>query len=183
MKARKRARKAATPPTPSVVDVDPGDLSQRLDEAGQFQIEPLDIEAQPESEAAAALDLAIDLAGEEDETDREDQRLGLGEAGEVTADDLAAATRKDIGELYGLHIPPASDTDLAAGPDQASFEDATLGESFTEELATRAVEGGALPEHELDIVDDSHDAHPTHHSTESGDRPVADKGSGGPGGL
>jgi hypothetical protein len=35
----------------------------------------------------------------------------------------------------------------------------------------------------LDIVDDSDEDHPGHHKTDTRDRPVADKGSGGPGGM
>jgi len=100
-----------------------------------------------------------------------------------TADDVAAATRKDLGDLYGVHLTPASDRELAASDDTSSYQDATLGESFTEELLAKSTEGGALPEHEVIVIDDSDDLHPTHHATESGDRPVADKGSGGPGGL
>jgi len=45
---------------------------------------------------------------------------------------------------------------------------------------------GPEPEEEVVIVDDSDIEHPDHrghHPTESHDRPVADKGSGGPGGL
>ena len=74
-------------------------------------------------------------------------------------------------------MPPGFDRELAA------TEDSTLGEHFFESLDAHATEGGPAVEHEVDVLDDSDPNHPTHHPTESGDRPVADKGSGGPGGL
>jgi hypothetical protein len=45
---------------------------------------------------------------------------------------------------------------------------------------------GPAPEEEVVIIDDSEIEHPDHrghHPTEWRDRPIADKGSGGPGGL
>ena len=107
----------------------------------------------------------------------------LANPAERTADDVAAATHKDVGDLYGVHVTPASDRELADATDVSSYQDATLGETFTEELLAKSTEGGTLPEHEVVVLDDSDDQHPTHHPTESGDRPVADNGSGGPGGL
>jgi hypothetical protein len=177
MKARRRSR-----PPRSVVDIDPADLAQQLDEAGEFHIDPLEVEAQPSAEAEADVDLAIEIADEEEQTDTEDEALGLEEERLPTADQIAAATTKDVGDLYGVHLPPAADPEIAS-VDLDSYQDATLGESFTEELLAKATEGGPTPEHEVDVIDDSDENHPTHHSTESGDRPVADKGSGGPGGL
>jgi hypothetical protein len=107
---------------------------------------------------------------------------------EATEDREAAETEpqprvKDVGDLYGVHLPPASDRDLDGAEDQESFRDSTLGETFVEELITHATEGGPTEEHLIDVVDDSDADHPTHHATESRDRPVADKGSGGPGGV
>jgi len=120
---------------------------------------------------------------EDTEPDREPETAADEDPAQRTADDVAAATRKDLGDLYGVHLTRASDRELAASDDASSYQDATLGESFTEELLAKSTEGGALPEHEVIVLDDSDDLHPTHHATESGDRPVADKGSGGPGGL
>jgi hypothetical protein len=179
MKARRRAR---TRNQRSVVDVDPGDLVQQLDEAGEFHVDPLDVEAQPSAEAEADVDLATELADEEEQTGEEDAALGLDEEHTLTADEIAEATARDLGDLYGVHLPPAEDRELAT-PDLESFQDSTLGESFVEELIQSATEGGPVPEHVVDVVDDSDHNHPTHHATESGDPPVADKGSGGPGGL
>jgi hypothetical protein len=177
MKARRRSRSRR-----SVVDIDPGDPAQQLDEASEFHVDPLDVEARPSAEATADIDLAIELAEEEEGTSEEDEALGLEEERAPTADEIAARTSKDVGDLYGVHMPRASDPELASD-DLESFQDATFGESFTEELLAKATEGGPTPEHEVDVVDDSDANHPTHHATESGDRPVADKGSGGPGGL
>ena len=159
----------------SVVDTDPGDLSQQLDEAGEFHVEPLDVEVQPSSEGEADLDLAAELADEEEYTQDEDEELGLADEDEPTSEYVAARVKRDTGDLYGVHLSPAADRD---------FDDPEeRGESFAEELREHAAEGGTLPEHEVVVIDESEDLHPTHHSTESGDRPVADKGAGGPGGL
>ncbi|HUJ61983.1 MAG TPA: hypothetical protein VLX92_25935 [Kofleriaceae bacterium] len=88
---------------------------------------------------------------------------------------------KDTGELYGVHTPPAADREL--GEDAESYKDAELGESWLESLELSAAEGGPEPEHEIDVQDDSDRDHPLHHATEGKDRPVADKGSGGRGGM
>jgi hypothetical protein len=54
------------------------------------------------------------------------------------------------------------------------------GENWTEALEARAAEGGPEPEHEIDVFDEADDTHP-HSATK--DRPIADLGSGGRGGL
>jgi len=82
---------------------------------------------------------------------------------------------KDGGDLYGVWIAPASDR--AQLDDDEAFE---MGQNWVESLETRAAEGGPEPEHEVDIVDD-HDLRSP--SSDSRDRPVADRGSGGPRGL
>lgn len=180
MQPHKHSRRRREPlPPPSVVDVDPGDPTQQLDEAGEFHITPLEVEALPAAEGDADVDLAIELAEEEDDTQSEDEELGLEPAEPPTADELAAAEREDEGDLYGVHVPRAVDTDVA--PDDAS--QSSDGETWTEELLARAAESGAMPERELDVVEEDEKPHWGHHGTESGDRPVADKGSGGPGGL
>ena len=91
-----------------------------------------------------------------------------------------AQPKKDAGELYGVHTPRATDRDLARNRGE-DYQDSTLGENWIEALETAATEGGAEPEREVDVTDDEPE-HPVH-GDESGDRPVADKGSGGPGGL
>jgi hypothetical protein len=89
---------------------------------------------------------------------------------------------KDTGELYGVRTPHAGDPDLTAPEHLDAFEGAERGENWMEALSEHAAESGPRPEEEVVIVDDS-DSERGHSPTESGDRPVADKGSGGPGGL
>lgn len=160
-------------PQRHVVDVDPEDPSQQLDDAGEFQIEPLAVEARPAAEASEDLDLA---AAENVEGDSEPEA-------EVVAEPEAGA-RRDTGDLYGVRTPHAGDTGLAAAEDPGSFEGAARGEHWFEALEEHAAELGPAPEEEVVIVDDSdeHLDHRGHHPTER-DRPVADKGSGGPGGA
>jgi hypothetical protein len=127
------------------------------------------------------------------DTDPEDpaQQLipddGSGDADDGDSDeaDPAAAGEervKDTGELYGVRTPHAADRDLSAPEDRDAFKGADRGENWTEALAEHATEGGPSPEEEVVIVDDS-DPERGHSPSESGDRPVADKGSGGPGGM
>ena len=151
-------------PTSSVVDVDPEDPSQLLDEAGQFGIVDMNVEAQPQAEADAELDAAVATTAD-DYTDI------------VDATDLG-----DAGDLYGVRIPPAADKDLDVSADRESFSDSALGEHAFETLEKKMAEGGAEPEAELDIEDDS-DEHRGHSKSDRRDRPVADKGSGGKAGL
>jgi len=137
-------------PHRSVVDIDPEDPSQQLDEAGDFQIEPLDVEAQPRP------------SDEESEPTEPDE--------------------EDTGELYGVHVAHADDRELSASEDHDAFADSELGENWLESLETHAAEGGPAPERDVVIVDDS-DSHAGHPSTDFRDRPKADRGSGGRGGL
>ena len=90
--------------------------------------------------------------------------------------------RPATGDLYGVHTPHASDRELDKTADQESFVDSEMGENWLETLGKKAAEYGAEAEEELEVVDNS-DELGGHHSTESGDRPVADKGSGGRGGM
>ena len=110
--------------------------------------------------AAAAEEILADDAGDDDDD-------------AVTLDD-----DRDVGDLYGVRTPHASDTELAAPEDRDAFAGADGGETWIEALAERAAEGGPAAEEEVAIVDESDG----HHPTETRDRPVADKGSGGPGG-
>jgi len=155
-----------------VVDLDPEDPSQQLDVTGEFHIEPLAVEAQPAAEAAEDFDVAS-AENVEGESEREDET------------EVAVESAQDTGELYGVRTPHAADANLAAPEDRDSFEGSSLGENWLEALEERAAEMGPAPEEEVAIVDDSdleHRDHRGHHSTEWRDRPVADKGSGGPGG-
>lgn len=159
-----------------VVDIDPEDPTQQLDDTGEFHIEPLAVEAQPAAEASEDFDIA---AAENVEGESE---LGLEEAAADEHRDLAHET----GELYGVRTPHAGDTSLAAPEDQDAYEGSWRGENWREALEEHAATMGPAAEEEIVIVDDSDVEHPDHrghHPTEWRDRPVADKGSGGPGGL
>jgi hypothetical protein len=148
-----------------VVDLEPEDPSQLLDDSGELHVEPLDVEARPEAENLEDLDIAESTARSDDEVE------------EVV---------HGTGELYGVRTPYADDTDRSAAEDRDSFEGSWRGETWLESLEEHAIEMGPAPEEEVVIVDDSdveHDSHRGHHPTEGGDPPVADRGAGGPGGL
>ena len=135
------------------VPVDPEHPSDRIDETGDFQVES-DAEPAPES------------------------------LEEVTVEPASAEDR-DTGELYGVHTPHAGDPDLAAPEDRDAFEGAARGQTWLEALEEHAADMGPAAEEEIVIIDDSdveHPGHRGHHPTDWRDRPVADKGSGGPAG-
>ncbi len=160
-------------PQRRVVDLDPEDPSQQLDDVGEFHIEPLAVEAQPLAEASEDLDIAA-AENVEGDSEPDDEEVAEPEA----------EVRRDTGELYGVRIPHAADTNLAAPEDPGSFEGAASGEHWFEALEEHAAEMGPAPEEEVVIIDDSDVEHPDHrgHNPTERDRPVADKGSGGPGG-
>jgi hypothetical protein len=139
--------------------------SQRLDEVDEYQI--LDTNAEPPRS-----DEVEDLATEAPDSETPSETWADAYTGEA----------HDTGELYGVHTPDAADPDLDKTPDRESFVDAASGEHWLETLGKKAAEYGAEAEQELDVVDNS-DELGGHHSSESGDRPVADKGSGGEAGL
>ena len=119
-------------PKPSVVDLDPEDPSQPLND----------------SDAVEEID--------------DDEVTGPWHA-------------PDTGELYGVHVSAAEDR---VAPDS----DSSLGENWFESLGHTAAEGGPMPEHEVVIFDES-DPHSGPSATDFRDRPKADRGAGGPGGL
>jgi hypothetical protein len=160
-------------PKHGVADEDPEDPSQTLDDVGQIDVEPLDVDALPAAEGEADLARAMaeskegDLEAVDDEDDGGDPR---------------AVDTKETGKLYGVRTPHAADADLADGPDRGSFDGADDGENWLESLSRHAAEGGAAPAEEVAVLDETDD-HGVTQPSEAADRPVADKGSGGPGGL
>jgi len=126
------------------------------EERGEFAEDALSVEARPSEDAEPS----------EDTTEREGPELDT----------------DDTGDLYGVHVSPAGDSDLSAPEDHDSFADADLGENWIEVLEQHSAEGGPAPEHEVTVIDDS-DPHDDHPPTDFRDRPKADRGSGGPGGL
>ena len=154
--ANRAMREANELPQPSFVDLDPEDPSQVLN----------------------------DLEVEEEE---EEEEVSEPETGpQLTIDTFEEADKdKDAGDLYGVHSPKAADHDLAKTPDQESFLESEEGENWLETLNKKSAEYGAEEEEEIDVVDDSdeHREHRGHHKTDTRDRPVADKGSGGISGM
>jgi hypothetical protein len=113
-----------------------------------------------------------------EDLDPEDPSQVLNDVGEPPEETAKPGKEsRETGDLYGVRTPHAADADLAdrEGDD---FEGAEEGENFLESLARHATEGGPSPDEEVVVVDESEG----HHPSESGNRPVADKGSGGPGG-
>src|SRR5438477_597772 len=53
-------------PQTSIVDIDPEVPSQLLDDAGQFSVMSIDVDAQPDAEAEADMDAATETADAED---------------------------------------------------------------------------------------------------------------------
>jgi hypothetical protein len=115
-------------------------------------------------------DEEIEVAADLDSLDVD--QLAYGE--DATPSDSTEVSVNDGGDLYGVHVAPASDR--AQLDDDHAFDQ---GQNWLESLETHAAEGGPEPEHELDIVDEE-DGTP---SSDSRDRPVADRGSAGPRGL
>jgi hypothetical protein len=159
-----------------VVDLDPEDPAQRLDDA-DHELPSLAVEAQPASEAEAELAAAAaEVFAEQGGEEGEEKAVSVTEPAETHAE-LFAQDAHETGELYGVRTPHASDTDVPE--DRDAFDE---GQNWLEALGERAAEGGPVEEEAVVVVDDSDLDHRGHHPTER-DRPVADKGSGGPGGL
>ena len=138
-------------PATSVIDLDPEDPTQLLDDSGQFSVVELDVEAQPSTDT---------------ENNEEPERTHT----------------PDTGDLYGVYTQRRSEPDFDLEPEGDAFTDAELGEHWLETLGKKAAEEGAYAEAELEMIDDS-DEHRGHHKSDTRDRPVADKGAGGRGGL
>lgn len=158
-------------PRRGVEDDDPEDPAQTLDDVGQIDVEPLDVDAMPEAERDDELARAM---AESKEGDLESEDEG--------EDEERPADTKETGKLYGVRTPHAADADLADGPDHGSFEGAEEGENWLESLSRHAAEGGVAPDEDVTVIDESDD-HGGTQPSEAADRPVADTGSGGPGGL
>jgi hypothetical protein len=93
---------------------------------------------------------------------------------DATQSDSTDVSVKDSGDLYGVHVAPASDR--AQLDDDHAFN---AGQNWVESLETHAAEGGPEPEHEVEISEDDEGTP----SSDTKDRPIADRGSAGPRGL
>ena len=159
-------REASELPQPSIVDIDPEDPAQLLDDAEQYSIIDMNVDAEPQAEADAELDAAVATTTADDYTDI------------IDATDIG-----DAGDLYGVHVPRAADAGGDLTDDRESFKDSELGEHVFETIQKKMAENGtADPTEDVEFEDDSdHDR--GHSKTDRRDRPVADKGSGGPAGM
>jgi len=131
---------------------DPRDPVQGFDEAADLYVTDLNLDAVDVADAEAAQDLA---AMENDFDDSASHPI------EISAGSM------DVEDTGDNRIPD----------DDAAFDE---GQNWIEALETSAVEYGAEPEEELDVVDDM-DTAP--HPSDMRDTPVADRGSGGPAGV
>lgn len=173
-----RLARSAEPTQPRVPDSlanDPADPIQSIDDINEFRDDELGVDAQTMADQEAAQDLAT-LEVEIDEVNEEETRDALDMAGPMNLDTIEAG-QSDVGDLYGVHTPKAVDREHP--DDDVAFNE---GENWLESLQASAVENGADPELELDIVDDE-DIYSAPHHTDTRDTPVADRGSGGPAGI
>ncbi|HEY4177197.1 MAG TPA: hypothetical protein VGM90_10210 [Kofleriaceae bacterium] len=93
------------------------------------------------------------------------------------AESIDGSELHDTGDLYGVHVVAASDT--SHPDDDVAMEE---GNNWLEALAANSVEGGPVPEQEVDIDEDDEIALGGHKS-DTHDTPVADRGAGGPAGV
>lgn len=101
-----------------------------------------------------------------------DPAIELDTPAETTLDAVDTSLA-DTGDLYGVHMPPAEDV-THPDNDQAMVS----GQNWIEALQTDAIEGGAVPEYEVDIAEDDEISR-AGHASDTKDTPVADYGSGG----
>lgn len=163
-----RAKTRDIPAAESDFAPDPTDPVQSFDEATDMHVADLDVDALDAADAEAAQDLASL------ETELDESSLEIDTPSQTTLDAQDVAV-EETGELYGVHTPHAVDNTIP--DDRAAFDE---GQNWIEALETSAVEYGAEPEEELDVVDDQ-DVPP--HPSDTRDTPVADRGSGGPAGV
>lgn len=149
---------------------DPSDPVQRFDNAADFEVDALEVDALSTEDMEAAQDLAV-LEVDLDRIVGEDEVIQLADI-----DDVAVV--RDGGDLYGVHTPAAVDRSHPDN-DQAFVE----GQNWIEALETSAIENGAEPEQELADIADDEDLLRAPHPSISRDIPVADFGSGGRRGL
>jgi hypothetical protein len=90
--------------------------------------------------------------------------------------DLAKTAEHDTGDLYGVVTQQAVDNALTTPGDPEQFVGDDKGQSWIEALSASATENGAVPEAPIDVEDELTSP------ASRRDQPVADRGSGGPGG-
>ena len=170
-RARDRASRRALDREPTVIPNsyarDPADPVQGLDDVHEFHLDDLDVDALSAAEVEADLDETLDGTL--------DDAL---DAIPVPTLDMIEMAARDIGDRYRGLIAPAVDRHH---PDDRTAMD--QGQNWIEALEASAIEDGATPERDLtDIVDDT-DVYAPPHPPDTRDIPVADRGSGGRGGI
>jgi hypothetical protein len=169
---KRRGRRAGATDIPDSFAADPLDPVQSFDEINPLRVDELGVEAMTIADAEGDLELAeteayLDQAEEEElPLDRPDN-----------LDDIEQRAH-DVGDLYGIHTPHA--TDRGHPDDDHAFDQ---GQNWIEALETDAAEGGPEPEQGVEDVVDDEDVYGPPHASDTRDRPVADRGSGGPGGI
>ena len=122
-------------------------------------------------------------------------QAALSEAGipDTPPPPLAEAETIDLGLLSVAHVGARGVIGVAVTsvttfgldhlehPDDDRAMDA--GQNWVEALETSAAENGPLPEQPLDNILDDEDLYAAAQTSDSDDIPVADRGSGGPGGI
>jgi len=156
---------------PNSFDIDPADPVQGIDELHEFHVEDLEVEAMSDADNEGEQEIAT----MEQFVDENAQELDIPE--DTTLDAIEESAH-DTGELYGVHTPPATDRTHPDG--DVSFEE---GQHWLEALETDSVEMGPEAEHDLSDVVDDEDIYASPHPSDKKDTPVADRGSGGPGGI
>ncbi len=149
---------------------DPGDPVQGFDEVSELQVTPLEVDAQSLGDAEAAHDLARLESDIDGIADVDTAAVAFYPPGEP-------ARQRDAGDLYGAHTPAA--VDRRHPDDDHAFAN---GQNWLEALETSAIENGAEPGREIEIIDDEDVLRPPH-ASDRRDIPVADHGSGGRRGL
>jgi hypothetical protein len=176
---KRRARAVSPSADEEPVDIpdsyaaDPRDLVQTLDEINPLHVEDLGVEAMTAADAEGDLELAETESFLEEEEEEEEAVLDRS----VNLDDIEQRAH-DVGDLYGSHTPHA--TDREHPDDDHAFAE---GQNWLEALETDAAEGGPEPEEGIEDVVDDEDVYDPPHASDMRDRPVADRGSGGPAGI
>jgi hypothetical protein len=160
-RAKRRRRELDDEGWMDLPEPDQRDPVQGFEQPSAFHVDPFDVDAETIEEAEVII---------------EDSELDLDEP---ELDEVEIRRTRDEGDLYGVHTPPATDKDIAR-PEPEGYEGADAGENWLESLEEMSAEGGPEPERDI-VADDG--VYRAPHPSDHRDRPVADKGSGGRGGL
>lgn len=175
MLRKRRAR--SEPDIPDSLDNDPDDPVQGIDEVHELHVEDLGVDAMSNADVEAELEIAQTEAFADETGEEAEARIPGAPAEEPTLDTIEAKAH-DMGDLYGVHTPHAEDT---THPDSDTAFDE--GQNWLEALETDSIEKGPAAEADLtDVVDDD-DVYAAPHPSDVKDTPVADRGSGGRGGM